>query len=109
MITYNITKEMHSSELEDLLHFDSSKPFEIPYGIIGLHCCGDLSASMCRLFVEEKCHAKLLLFVGCCYNLLTTPLTSTVFGYPMNPDRISVPLTKRARNSIVQVELCIQN
>lgn len=96
MIEYNITQEMHSVELESLTTTDN-------YGLIGLHCCGDLSSSMCRLFVEEESHAKVLLFVGCCYNLLSTPETSSPFGYPMNPDLISVPLTKRARNSIVQV------
>lgn len=103
MITYNITQEMHSSELESLLGLNPSQD----YGIIGLHCCGDLSASMCRLFVEDDSHARVLLFVGCCYNLLSTPETSSNFGYPMNPDIINIPLTKRARNSIVHVLLLL--
>lgn len=103
MITYNITQEMHSSELESLLGLNPSQD----YGIIGLHCCGDLSASMCRLFVEDDSHAKVLLFVGCCYNLLSTPEISSNFGYPMNPDIINIPLTKRARNGIVHVLLLL--
>ena len=76
------------------------------YGIIGLHCCGDLSSSMCRLFVEAGPHCRLLSFVGCCYNMLTTKQDENhpqLFGFPLNDDLITLSLTHRARNMIVQV------
>lgn len=102
MITYNITKEMQSRELESLL-FPSAEPSD--YGIIGLHCCGDLSPSMCRLFIESQFHCKLLCFVGCCYNLLSTKEDAIAdqFGYPMNDDIPHIVMSHYCRNAIVQV------
>ena len=76
------------------------------YGIIGLHCCGDLSSSMCRLFVEAGSHCRLLSFVGCCYNMLTTKQDENhpqLYGFPLNDDLVTLSLTHRARNMIVQV------
>ena len=106
MISYNIYQEMRANELEGLL-FPSSEKKDIPsYGLVGLHCCGDLSASLCRLFVDPSSSSKLLLFVGCCYNLLTTEedgISSP--GYPMNRDLVSISLSHRTRNAIVQVGL----
>lgn len=99
MITYNIYNKLQASELEAVL-------FKCPvsYGFIGLHCCGDLSASMCRLFTESASRCKILSFVGCCYNLLTTreDCPDGVYGFPMNPEVISVVLSHRTRNMIVQ-------
>ena len=113
MITYNIFKGLKARDLEHLIfspeqvtckrvHIDSPIP---DYGFIGLHCCGDLSASMCRLFIEADAHCKLLSFVGCCYNLLTTveETNEAIAGFPLNPDVVSVSLSHRARNCIVQV------
>ena len=112
MITYNITKEMQAKELEALLfsssstdHLSKREPVEPCYGFIGLHCCGDLSASMCRLFAESGPRCKVLCFVGCCYNLLTTKedATSTPYGYPMNDDVPHIVMSHYCRNAIVQV------
>lgn len=102
MTTYNITKEMQSQELESLL-FHSTEQSD--YGIIGLHCCGDLSPSMCRLFIQSESHCKLLCFVGCCYNLLSTKedAISPQFGYPMNDDVPHIVMSHYCRNAIVQV------
>lgn len=113
MITYNISNEMHSEELESLLvpANESSTESSIhspshlhSYGMIGLHCCGDLSASMCRMFVESGDRCRLLAFVGCCYNLLTTRESKTegIFGFPLNPE-VNVRMEQRVRNAIVQV------
>lgn len=113
MITYNISNEMHSEELESLLvsATESSTESSIhspshlhSYGMIGLHCCGDLSASMCRMFVESGDRCRLLAFVGCCYNLLTTRESKTegIFGFPLNPE-VTVRMEQRVRNAIVQV------
>ena len=113
MITYNISNEMHSEELESLLvpatesstHSSIHSPSHLhSYGMIGLHCCGDLSASMCRMFVESGDRCRLLAFVGCCYNLLTTRESKTegIFGFPLNPE-VTVRMEQRVRNAIVQV------
>ena len=98
MVAFNIYNKLQASELEALL-FKSP----VSYGFIGLHCCGDLSASMCRLFAESDSHCKILSFVGCCYNLLTTrhDCPEDVYGFPMNPE-VSIVLSHRTRNMIVQ-------
>jgi hypothetical protein len=130
MIAYNITKEMKAVELESLLQQanktqehqskkicskdileenfnrnleNNSTTCIESYGIIGLHCCGDLSSSMCRLFVTAK-YCKCLCFVGCCYNLLTTREDKNMpnYGYPLN-SHISISMSHYARNAIVQV------
>ena len=120
---------MHSEELESLLVPATESPIESSihspiessihppiessihppshlhsYGMIGLHCCGDLSASICRMFVESGDRCRLLAFVGCCYNLLTTRESKTegIFGFPLNPE-VTVRMEQRVRNAIVQV------
>ena len=79
MITYNITKEMQSRELESLL-FPSAEPSD--YGIIGLHCCGDLSPSMCRLFIESQSHCCCALWdaaTTCCLRRrMQSPINSVI-------------------------------
>ena len=98
MVAFNIYNKLQAHSLESIL-FKSP----VSYGFIGLHCCGDLSASMCRLFTESDSHCKILSFVGCCYNLLTTreDCAEDVYGFPMNPE-VSVVLSHRTRNMIVQ-------
>lgn len=130
MITYNISNEMRSEELESLLvpsisssasssnSFSSSSSSSHPlshlnlYGMIGLHCCGDLSASMCRMFIDSGDRCRVLAFVGCCYNLLTTRESNPagIFGFPLNPE-VTVRMGQRVRNAIVQVcgTVCLKN
>ncbi|RKP26842.1 methyltransferase domain-containing protein, partial [Syncephalis pseudoplumigaleata] len=48
---------------------DASEGSAQPWLLCGLHTCGDLGASSLRLFVESD--ARILVNVGCCYNLLT--------------------------------------
>lgn len=59
---------------------------------------------MCRMFVESGDRCRLLAFVGCCYNLLTTRESKTegIFGFPLNPE-VTVRMEQRVRNAIVQV------
>jgi len=38
--------------------------------MIGLHCCGDLTPSMLRIFSQSNL-VKGLIGVGCCYNHIT--------------------------------------
>ena len=118
MITYNISNEMRSEELESLLVPSSSSSSSHPlshlnlYGMIGLHCCGDLSASMCRMFIDSGDRCRVLAFVGCCYNLLTTRESNPagIFGFPLNPE-VTVRMGQRVRNAIVQVcgTVCLKN
>lgn len=99
MITYNIFKGLKARDLERLVFVPEQTACKrvcldmpIPdYGFIGLHCCGDLSASMCRLFIEADAHCRLLSFVGCCYNLLTTSeeTQGAIAGFPLSPDVVS--------------------
>lgn len=112
MITYNVSNEMHSEELEKLVFATPARPCQCPsalrpeaYGIIGLHCCGDLSASVCRLFVEAGDSCRLLSFVGCCYNLLSTrdATREGAVGFPLNPLEVTVHMSRGVRSGIVQV------
>lgn len=56
------------------------------FGIIGLHPCGDLGATLIRIFLNCK-QAKFLNFVGCCYQKMTTKQThpkQKLHGYPLS-------------------------
>ena len=43
--------------------------------MIGLHCCGDLTPSMLRIFSNSE-EVRGLVVVGCCYNHLSHPQRS---------------------------------
>lgn len=51
-------KESNKTEKEEI-HTDS-------FGIVGLHCCGDLTPSILKLF-QSNSKASHLVCVGCCY------------------------------------------
>ena len=52
--------------------------------LTGLHTCGDLSATMLRVFAQSE-HVLGLVSVGCCYMKLTaSPEGDEVKGYPMS-------------------------
>lgn len=55
------------------------------FGIVGLHPCGDLGATLIKLFLSCK-QAKFLNIVGCCYMKLTTKRTGerVPTGYPLS-------------------------
>ncbi|XP_034652857.1 protein RRNAD1 isoform X1 [Drosophila subobscura] len=56
------------------------------FGIVGLHPCGNLGATLMRMFLGCT-QAKFLNFVGCCYQKMTTPTTHPrveVHGYPLS-------------------------
>ncbi|KAH8397313.1 hypothetical protein KR215_012295 [Drosophila sulfurigaster] len=65
--------------------------FQLPagdfqFGIIGLHPCGDLGATLMRLFLNCE-QAKFLNFVGCCYQKMSTRQTQPqmeLHGYPLS-------------------------
>lgn len=67
--------------------------FQLPdedfsFGIIGLHPCGDLGATLMRMFLNCK-QAKFLNFVGCCYQKMTTQQThprQQIHGYPLSAE-----------------------
>ncbi|XP_023165199.2 protein RRNAD1 isoform X2 [Drosophila hydei] len=59
---------------------------DFSFGIIGLHPCGDLSATLMRMFLSCK-QAKFLNFVGCCYQKMSTQSTQPqmkLHGYPLS-------------------------
>ena len=70
---------------DELLHLLSSTGSGIHgnYILVGLHTCGDLSATMLRLFVESDIFVGLV-SVGCCYMKLSDgyPLSQTVSSLP---------------------------
>ncbi|XP_001603138.1 protein RRNAD1 [Nasonia vitripennis] len=53
------------------------------FGIVGLHPCGDLAASLLRLYANEE-SARFICIVGCCYMKLTLSETGAEIGYPMS-------------------------
>ncbi|XP_030557978.1 protein RRNAD1 isoform X2 [Drosophila novamexicana] len=75
------------------VHFIESirEAFQLPdtdfqFGIIGLHPCGDLGATLMRMFLSCK-QAKFLNFVGCCYQKMSTRQTQPrkeLHGYPLS-------------------------
>ena len=40
------------------------------FGIVGLHPCGDLAATLLRLYTSQ-CEIRFICIVGCCYMKLT--------------------------------------
>lgn len=54
---------------------------EPSFGLLGLHTCGNLAATLLELFTETK-NAQALLSVGCCYMKLDTE--SEMNGYPLS-------------------------
>lgn len=40
------------------------------FGVVGLHPCGDLAATLLRLYTSQ-CGARFICIVGCCYMKLT--------------------------------------
>ncbi|KRT80597.1 hypothetical protein AMK59_5705, partial [Oryctes borbonicus] len=58
---------------------------DVPFGIVGLHPCGDLGPALLRLY--QECHnIKFITIVGCCYMKLTSEseMTSNAYGYPLS-------------------------
>ncbi|XP_032662812.1 protein RRNAD1-like [Odontomachus brunneus] len=54
------------------------------FGIVGLHPCGDLAATLLRLYTSRR-EAKFICIVGCCYMKLTLEDTTDVSnGYPLS-------------------------
>ncbi|CAD2221610.1 hypothetical protein AGDE_07306 [Angomonas deanei] len=61
--------------------------------MIGLHTCGDLGATICRLFTESR--APGLLLVSCCWNTVTEagfPLSRAIRGRGLTAKNISLML-----------------
>ncbi|XP_014489337.1 PREDICTED: protein RRNAD1-like isoform X2 [Dinoponera quadriceps] len=54
------------------------------FGIVGLHPCGDLAATLLRLYTYRR-EARFICIVGCCYMKLTLEDTTDVTsGYPLS-------------------------
>ncbi|RKP20445.1 hypothetical protein ROZALSC1DRAFT_28071 [Rozella allomycis CSF55] len=54
-----------------------------PFVLTSLHSCGNLSSTMIATFCENY-NCKLLLNVGCCYNMLTEKHDNENFGFPLS-------------------------
>uniref|UniRef100_A0A8C6LVV6 Methyltransferase like 25B n=1 Tax=Nothobranchius furzeri TaxID=105023 RepID=A0A8C6LVV6_NOTFU len=63
----------------DESHLQRSNDFVLT----GLHACGDLSATLLRLFVSCP-HVRGITSVACCYMKITTKESHESFGYPMS-------------------------
>ncbi|XP_026283839.1 methyltransferase-like protein 25B [Frankliniella occidentalis] len=71
---------LFKKEVLHKLHLD--KESEVSFGIVGLHPCGDLAATLLRLFTSLN-EAKFICIASCCYMKLS--LTSCpVQGYPLS-------------------------
>ncbi|KAL0113606.1 hypothetical protein PUN28_012633 [Cardiocondyla obscurior] len=54
------------------------------FGIVGLHPCGDLAATLLKLYASQ-CEARFICIVGCCYMKLTLENSSDASnGYPLS-------------------------
>ncbi|XP_028048622.1 protein RRNAD1 [Monomorium pharaonis] len=57
---------------------------ESGFGIVGLHPCGDLAATLLRLYAS-RCEPRFICIVGCCYMKLTLENSADVAnGYPLS-------------------------
>lgn len=61
------TVENTQQVFSENFHLDKTKT---DFGIIGLHPCGDLAATLLRLYISRH-EARFLCIVGCCYMKLT--------------------------------------
>ncbi|XP_029680179.1 protein RRNAD1-like [Formica exsecta] len=54
------------------------------FGIVGLHPCGDLAATLLKLYTSQ-CETRFICIVGCCYMKLTLEYPVGEFnGYPLS-------------------------
>ncbi|XP_018312574.1 protein RRNAD1 [Mycetomoellerius zeteki] len=54
------------------------------FGIVGLHPCGDLAATLLKLYTSQ-CETRFICIVGCCYMKLTLENPADVSnGYPLS-------------------------
>ncbi|KAK9710619.1 hypothetical protein K7432_008323 [Basidiobolus ranarum] len=60
-----------------------------PWLMCSLHACGDLSATMAHMFIQSD--SRLLLNIGCCYNLLSEKSDS-------NPNFVGFPLSRKMKS-----------
>jgi hypothetical protein len=82
LITSHIDMKLSAEEFQKLLEPYMKK--DENFILIGLHTCGDLAATMIKLF--EKSSAKALVNVGCCYHRLTEMESkeNNFYGFPMS-------------------------
>ncbi|KAI8900453.1 methyltransferase domain-containing protein [Globomyces pollinis-pini] len=84
-------QEKGKSNLEKLKLLQSQDTSD--WLLCGLHTCGDLAVSMIKQFIHSD--AKVMINVGCCYNMITEPeldnnptnresLDVRHFGYPLS-------------------------
>ncbi|KAJ1521657.1 hypothetical protein ONE63_003303 [Megalurothrips usitatus] len=62
----------------------------VSFGIVGLHPCGDLAATMLHLFSNLN-EAKFICIASCCYMKLTINKCDKVKGYPLSQFYQSLP------------------
>ncbi|KAH8416012.1 hypothetical protein KR222_006394 [Zaprionus bogoriensis] len=87
----HVTQRLSSSTEPEEFLSSIRDAFQMPdndfqFGIIGLHPCGDLGATLMRMFLKCK-QAKFLNFVGCCYQKMSTQAThprAQLHGYPLS-------------------------
>ena len=70
-----VTMELTVNSIHHLLETaerDSKSAFKSwqPFGVVGLHTCGDLASTALRVFAQEP-RARVMCMVGCCYHHIT--------------------------------------
>nr|CAB3265791.1 protein RRNAD1-like [Phallusia mammillata] len=82
-VQYNVSTDVAADIFIDTIDKKVQSHVEPTYLLTGLHACGDLSATMIRLYKESPRIAALV-SVACCYMKLSTEPESTYIGYPMS-------------------------
>ncbi|RZC33283.1 RRNAD1, partial [Asbolus verrucosus] len=79
-IQSNITVEEFLMIIKNAFNIDHD---DFKFGIVGLHPCGDLGATLLKLY--NKCSkARYINIVGCCYMKLSTASTELTQGFPLS-------------------------
>ena len=91
----NTNWSVKNNEISDisLKNISAGDPITERICLIGLHCCGDLTPTMLKLFTQSI-ELKALIVLGCCYHRMTTTTAGILSGLLSSMFKINIILSK---------------